>query len=369
MSIKTTTDRVYNFSAGPAVLPLSVLQQIQSDLVALPGVGSSILEISHRSPDFVEIINDARARLIRLLNIPDSHDVMFLQGGSRLQNAMIPMNLITDPSQTGDYIVTGAWGQKSAAEVKHFGRQNIAFDGGAHGFSRLPQSSELNLTDNAAFVHLTSNETIHGVQFAHYPEVGEVPLVCDASSDFMSRPTDIGKFGLIYACAQKNAGTSGVTIVIIRKDLFERANGRLPSYLEYAGHSKSGSMLNTPPTFAIYVTGLVCKWLEEEIGGLAAMEQINATKSQLLYDAIDSSDGFYTGHAEKASRSTMNVVFKLATTDLDAAFVEEAKANGMTTLKGHRSLGGIRASIYNAMPREGVESLVSFMQDFAKRNA
>ncbi len=361
----TKTSRVFNFSAGPAVLPLPVLEQIQQEMVSLPGVGSSVLEISHRSKDFDTIIEDADARLRRVMNIPDDYEVLFLQGGAALQNAMIPANLITDPGQTADYIVTGSWGKKSSGEVKHYGNLNVAFDGSESNFNKVPAQTELNLTDSGAYVHLTSNETIQGLQYHELPDTAGVPIVVDQSSDVMCRPVDISKYGMIYACAQKNAGVAGVTLVIVRKDLIERS-GDLPSYLSYAKHAGGGSRFNTPPTFAIYVTGLVCKWLEEEIGGLDAMEQQNIAKSNMIYDIVDGSNGFYTGHADVKDRSIMNVVFRLPTPEQDADFIAKATAAGLTTLKGHRSVGGIRASLYNAMPVEGVEALANFMKDFAK---
>ncbi len=368
MSVETTTNRAINFSAGPAVLPVSVLRQIQDDMLALPGIGSSILEISHRSPAFVAILEDAKSRIIDLMDIPETHDVLFLQGGGRLQNAMIPMNFFTDSSQTADYIVTGNWGKNSAAEVHRFGNLNLAYNGADSGFNHLPSRDEINFSDNAAYIHYTSNETIHGLQFNAPPANGDAPLISDSSSDFMCRPEDVSKFGLIYACAQKNAGTAGVTICVIRKDLLERS-GDLPSYLSYQQVAAKDSMLNTPPTFAIYVTGLVCKWLQEEIGGLEKVHALNVEKSKLLYDAIDNSGGFYTGHAASPDhRSIMNVVFKLPAPELDKQFLNEAGAANLTTLAGHRSIGGVRASIYNAMPREGVEALVTFMQDFSAKN-
>ncbi|QEG23809.1 3-phosphoserine/phosphohydroxythreonine transaminase [Mariniblastus fucicola] len=363
----TTVSRVYNFSAGPAVLPVPVLEQIRDEMLSLPGVGSSVLEISHRSKDFDKVIEDADARIRRVMNIPDDYEVLFLQGGGALQNVMIPANLITDSSQTADYIQTGSWGKKSAGEVRHYGNLNVAFDAADSNYNRIPQQSELSLTSDAAYVHLTSNETIQGVQFAQLPETGDVPIVADMSSDILCRPVDVSKYGLFYACAQKNAGVAGVTVVVVRKDLVERS-GDLPSYLSYAKHSAGGSRFNTPPSFGIYVTGLVCKWLEEEIGGLEAMEKQNVAKSKMIYDIIDSSEGFYTGHAaDVADRSIMNVVFKLPTPEQDADFVAKAADAGMTTLKGHRSVGGIRASLYNAMPVEGVEALASFMKDYAAK--
>ena len=363
----TTISRVFNFSAGPAVLPVPVLEQIRDEMLSLPGVGSSVLEISHRSKDFDTIIEDADIRFRRVLNIPDDYEVLFLQGGAALQNVMIPANMITDPAQTADYIQTGSWGKKSAGEVRHYGNLNVAFDASDSNYNRLPQQSDLSLTSDAAYVHLTSNETIQGVQFSDLPDTGGVPIAADLSSDILCRPVDVSRYGLLYACAQKNAGIAGVTVVVIRKDLIDRS-GDLPSYLSYAKHSAGGSRFNTPPAFGIYVTGLVCKWLEEEIGGLEAMEKQNVAKSKMIYDIIDASEGFYQGHAATVEdRSIMNAVFKLPTPEQDADFVAKAADAGMTTLKGHRSVGGIRASLYNAMPVEGVEALASFMKDYAAR--
>lgn len=364
----STANRVFNFSAGPAVLPLPVLQQIQDEMFSLPGVGSSVLEISHRSKDFDSIIEDATTRLGRLLNLPDTHEVLFLQGGAALQNAMIASNFLTDKSQTADYIVNGSWGKKSAAEVHRFGNLNIAWDGTDSGFSAVPTQDQLSLTDGAAYCHLTSNETIQGVQFKQLPDTGDVPIIVDQSSDFMSRPVNISDFGMIYACAQKNAGIAGVTVVVLEKKLLERCDDRLPSYLNFAIHSDKGSRFNTPPSFAIYVTGLVCKWLEDEFGDLEKIGQFNQSKAKLLYDIIDGSGGYYKGHAAKECRSDMNVVFTLGSKELEAKFLAEAVQAGMKTLNGHRSLGGIRASIYNAMPLEGVETLAQFMTDFVANN-
>jgi phosphoserine aminotransferase len=280
---------------------------------------------------------------------------------------MMPMNFLTDKSQTADLIVTGAWGKKTAAEVHRFGQLNVAWDGKESNYNRVPEAGELKFTKDAAYCHLTSNETIHGVQFRELPDAGS-PLVVDKSSDMFANPIDVSKYGMIYACAQKNAGVAGVNVIVIDKSLLERCDDRLPSYLDYSKHSKGGSRFNTPPTFAIYVTGLVCKWLQEEMGGLANVAKFNEAKAKLLYDVIDNSEGFYDGHAKTSDRSVMNVVFKLADDEADTKFLEQAANAGMTTLKGHRSLGGIRASIYNAMPMEGVESLVEFMKDFASKN-
>lgn len=363
-----TTSRVFNFSAGPAALPQIVLEQIQSEMLSLPGVGSSVLEISHRSKDFDAILDDATSRIAQLTNLPDTHEILFLQGGSALQNVMMPMNFLTEKTQTADVIITGAWGKKTAAEISRFGKLNIAWDGKDSNYNKVPQQNELQLTPNAAYCHLTSNETIHGVKYRNLPETGEVPLLVDKSSDLFSEPIDIQKYGLIYACAQKNAGIAGVNVLILKKELLDRCDDRLPSYLDYSKHSKAGSRFNTPPTFAIYVTGLVCKWLQEEMGGLASISQFNQNKANLLYTVIDQSNGFYSGHAAKDDRSTMNVVFTLETEDLETRFLAEATQLGMTTLKGHRSLGGIRASVYNAMPIEGVELLAQFMTDFAQKN-
>ena len=366
MSVTLATERVFNFSAGPSTLPEKVLEEIRDNLMSIPGVGASVMEISHRSKEFVEICEDATRRLRELLNLPSAYEVLFLQGGARLQNAMIPMNLITDPEQTADYVLTGSWGQKSAAEVKHFGQLNVAFDGAEEGFVRAPESTELKLTPGASYVHMTSNETIHGVQFKSWPQV-EAPLVIDQSSDFLAREIEIPESGLIYACAQKNIGIAGVTIVLISKDLLERADGRLPGYLEYQSHVKSGSMFNTPPTFAVYVVGLVAKWLQETIGGVAAMQKINEAKAARLYSVVEAHSNVYRLHPNPGSRSMTNVVFRLQDADADAKFVAEAAKEGLAALKGHRSVGGIRASIYNGMPIEGVEALCQFMSDFANR--
>ena len=368
MSTSAAISRVFNFSAGPAVLPLSVLQQIQDEMISLPGVGSSVLEISHRSKDFDRVLEDTTSRLRQVGNIPDTHELLYLQGGAALQNVMIPMNLLTDSSQTADYIVTGTWGKKSSAEVHRFGNLNVAWNGSETNFNRIPAQSELQLTPTASYVHLTSNETIQGVQFKRLPETAGVPIVADKSSDFFCEPIDFSQYGLVYACAQKNAGIAGVTVVVMDKQLLERCDDRLPSYLNYSTHAAAGSRFNTPPTFAIYVTGLVCKWLQEEMGGLENLAKVNRDKAKLVYDVIDESAGFFRGHANVEDRSVMNVVFNTPNEETDKQFLHLAQEAGMTTLKGHRSIGGIRASIYNAMPIEGVQTLVEFMQEFARKN-
>jgi phosphoserine aminotransferase len=363
-----TTQRVYNFSAGPAVLPVPVLEQVQREMLALPSAGASILEISHRSGAFAPILDDAERNLRSLLAIPDDYAVLFLQGGSRLQFSMAPMNLL-GRGQSADYILTGSWGNDALKEAKKAGETRVAWDGKATNYDRLPDRGDLSLDPQAAYVHFTSNETIQGVQFAAEPEVGDVPLVCDASSDFLHRPLPVAKYGLIYACAQKNAGPAGVTVVIVRKELLKRSDPNLPGYLNYQVHADNNSMWNTPPTFGIYVLKLVTDWLRNEIGGLAAMHQFNQHKARLLYEVLDASGGFYAGHARPEHRSLMNVTFRLPSEELTNTFVSEAKKRNLHELKGHRSVGGIRASIYNAMPMAGVEVLRDFMVEFRDRNA
>ncbi len=368
MAHDTTVERVYNFSAGPAVLPMPVLEQAQRELLALPGCGASVMEISHRSKPFAAILEETKATLAHLLDLPDNYEILFLQGGARLQFSMIPMNLVRGTGQPADFILTGSWGNHCRKEAVKEGAVHIAWDGKDANYSRIPDDAELKLSGNAAMVHITSNETIQGVQFATEPDVGDAPLVCDASSDFLSRPLPMHRYGLIYACAQKNVGPAGVTVVVIRKDLLERSQDSLPSYLNYAEHAKNDSCFNTPPTFAVYMVGLVAKWLRDDIGGLAAMAQINESKAQILYDTVDRYD-FYRGHSRPECRSVMNVTFRLPTEELEAQFLTEATGRGLTTLKGHRSVGGIRASIYNAMPVAGVEKLRDFMCEFADQHA
>jgi phosphoserine aminotransferase len=363
------TQRVYNFSAGPAVLPEPVLAEVQRDLMALPGVGASILEISHRSNTFENIIQQAESNLRQLLAIPDDYAVLMLQGGGRLQFSMIPMNLMGDGLKTCDYIVTGSWSKYAAQEAPKFGETRIVWDGKANNYDRLPQKADLRLDPKAAYVYYASNETIQGVQFQAEPEVGNVPLVCDASSDFLSRPVDVRKYGIYYACAQKNAGPSGLTLLVIRKDLLQRSRESLPGYLNFQIHAEAQSLWNTAPTFAIYVFMLVTKWLITDIGGVDKMQEINRGKAKRLYDVIDESNGFYTGHARPECRSVMNVSFRLPSDELTNKFVKAAEETGMTDLKGHRSVGGIRASIYNAMPVAGVEKLRDFMIEFYKQHS
>ncbi len=361
------SERIFNFSAGPAVLPEPVLKQAQRDLFALPGVGMSVLEISHRSATFEQIIAEAEADLRKLVGIPDNYKVLFLQGGASLQFTTIPMNLLPKGA-SADYILTGSWGQAAIKEAKKLGTVREAATTADTNFNRLPKSEEVQLDPNAAYVHYTSNETIFGVEFNDEPNVGDVPLVCDMSSDFISRPIDVSKYGLIYAGAQKNAGPAGATIVIIREDLLNRVPENLPATLDYKNLVKNGSMYNTPPCFAIYICGLVFKWALNDIGGLEKVQAMNRDKAAVLYKAIDASDNYYRGHAEADCRSQMNVTFRLPSEDLEKKFIKEATAAGLDGLKGHRSVGGLRASIYNAFPKAGVEKLVEFMADFQKNN-
>jgi len=369
MTTKVSVERVYNFSAGPAVLPVPVLQQISDEMLALPGVGSSILEISHRGKKFIEILESTRQRLKSLLNIPDNYHILFLQGGSRLQFSMVPMNLLRQSGKTASYILTGSWGKLAMAEAVREGSVKTLWDGKDSNYDRVPASLAAPDAASTAYVHYTSNETIQGVQFPGEPNVGSVPLVCDASSEFMYKPIDVSKYGMIYACAQKNAGAAGLTVVIIRDDLLPTNRDDLPGYLNYRNHAENDSCYNTPPTFAIYVLDLICKWLQDDIGGLSAMHEVNRGKAKLLYDVIDASNGFYKGHAQTDSRSLMNVTFKFANDQIEADFFKKAAQHDLTDLKGHRSVGGIRASIYNAMPVEGVSALAEFMKDFAAKNA
>jgi phosphoserine aminotransferase len=365
MTHTTTVHRVHNFSAGPAVLPLPVLEQIQQELVSLPGVGMSILEISHRSKTFEAILAQTEADVRRLGSIPSNYKVLFLQGGASTQFSMVPMNLLTSGA-TADYIDTGSWAVKAMKEAQKVGSVNVAATTKESGYSRIPKQSELKLTPGAAYVHMTSNNTIEGTEYRRLPEVGEAPLVSDASSDIYSRPIDVARHGLIYAGAQKNLGPSGVTLVIVRDDLLARSQKSLPTMMNYAVQAENGSMYNTPPCFGIYTLGLVMKWLIAE-GGLTAMQQKNERKAAKLYAEIDRT-GFYRGTAERDSRSLMNVTFVTGNAELDAKFISEAKAAGLDGLKGHRSVGGMRASIYNAFPPEGVDKLVEFLRDFESKN-
>jgi phosphoserine aminotransferase len=358
-------ERIHNFSAGPAVLPLPVLEEAQQNLLALPGVGMSVVEISHRSKAFDEIILGAEADLRKLAGISDDYQVLFLQGGASLQFSMVPMNFLPAGGKV-DYIITGSWAQKAMKEAQRIGTVNVAATTEPENFNRIPGQGELKLDPEAAYVHFTTNNTIHGTEWKYDPAVGSVPLVADSSSDILSRPIDVNKYAVIYAGAQKNLAPAGVTLVIIRKDLLERSPKNLPTMLNYNTHVKERSLYNTPPVFAIYVMRLVLKWLVDQ-GGLEVIKRRNEEKAKVLYDVIDSTE-FYRGHAQPDSRSLMNVTFRLPSEDLEKQFVGEATKAGLDGLKGHRSVGGIRASIYNAFPREGVETLVSFMKEFERNN-
>jgi phosphoserine aminotransferase len=359
------TQRIFNFSAGPAVLPVPVLEEAQRDLLSLPGVGMSVMEISHRSKVFDEIIGGADSGLRELLRVPANYHILFLQGGASLQFSMIPMNFLP-PGGSADYIITGSWGKKALKEAKRSGVANVAATMADGGFTRVPGQDELKLASDASYVHLTTNETIEGVQWRQEPAAGSVPLIADASSDILSRPIPVEKYALIYAGAQKNMGPSGVTLVIIRDDLLARIPEGLHTMLDYRTHVENKSLYNTPNTWGIYIIDLVCKWLQDK-GGLAQMQRENEEKAKLVYDAIDATD-FYRGHADSDSRSMMNVTFRLPSEELEKKFAADATAQGLDGLKGHRSVGGIRASIYNAFPRNGVEALVSFMKEFEKKN-
>ena len=359
--------RIYNFSAGPAILPEDVLKEAQEHLFTLPGVGMSILEISHRSKTFDKIIADAKEGLKSLLDISDDYEILFLQGGASLQFSMAALNLMP-PKNKADYIITGSWSKKALKEAKRVGTVNIAASTEADKFNRVPKQNELKLDPEASYVHFTSNNTIYGTQFHTEPEVGNVPLVCDASSDIMHKKIDVSKYSLIYAGAQKNIGPSGVTLVIIKKDLLERSSDNLHTMLNYKTHVEGNSLYNTPNTFGIYIISLVTKWLKKN-GGLEGMYKTNKEKADILYKCIDGSNGYYKGHAEKESRSLMNVTFNLASEELEKKLIAEATAAGFDGVKGHRSVGGLRASIYNAFPKKGVEDLVSFMKDFQSKNS
>ncbi len=361
----TTTTRVFNFSAGPAVLPVEVLEEAQRDLLALPGIGMSVLEISHRSKTFDEIIQGCEADMRELAGIPSNYRVLFLQGGASLQFSMVPLNLLP-PGGAADYIVTGVWSQKAVKEAKRVGTVQIAGSTESEKFARIPAQHELRLDPSAGYVHMTSNNTIYGTEWQWLPDTGRVPLVSDASSDIFSRPIDVAKHALIYAGAQKNLAPAGVTVVIIRDDLLPRSPATLHTMLSYAVHAESKSLYNTPPVFPIYVMRLVMKWLLKQ-GGLAAMEKHNIRKANKLYAEIDRT-AFYRGHAQKDSRSRMNVTFRLPSETLEKKFAAEATAAGLDGLKGHRSVGGIRASLYNAFPESGVDALVEFMREFEKKN-
>ena len=361
----TTTNRIFNFSAGPAVLPLEVLEEARENLLSMPGVGMSILEVSHRSKPFEDIIEGAERDIRTLAGIPDGYHVLFLQGGASLQFSIVPMNILPQGA-SADYIVTGAWSQKAVKEAKRVGGVKVAATTEGENFTRIPDQAELQLDRSAAYLHYTTNNTIFGTEFGYVPDAGGVPLVADTSSDMFSGPIDVSKFAVIYAGAQKNLAPAGATLVIIRDDMLTRTPSSIPTMLQYPVHVENKSMYNTPPVFTIYVMRLVLAWLLRQ-GGLVAIDKINTRKSGKLYAEIDRT-GFYRAHAKVGSRSRMNVTFRLPSEELEKRFAKEATAAGLDGLKGHRSVGGMRASIYNAFPEAGVDALVDFMRAFEKAN-
>ncbi|TWG29582.1 phosphoserine aminotransferase [Geobacillus sp. C56-T2] len=361
-----TMKRAYNFNAGPSALPLPVLERAQRELLNFQDTGMSVMELSHRSKEYEAVHQAASERLKRLLDVPDDYDVLFLQGGASLQFSMVPMNFLAE-GQIGCYVLTGAWSEKALKEAQKIGATTVVASSKDANYTYIPSLDEVKWPKQAAYVHITSNNTIFGTQWREFPDV-PVDLIADMSSDILSRPFDVSKFALIYAGAQKNLGPSGVTVVILRRDLLDRIPDGLPTMLDYRTHQKSRSLYNTPPTFAIYMLSLVLEWVEEQ-GGVPAMEARSRQKAAVLYDAIDESGGFYQPHAEKGSRSLMNVTFTLPSEELTNTFLAEAKERGFIGLGGHRSVGGCRASIYNAVPLEACEALASFMNDFRRRFA
>jgi phosphoserine aminotransferase len=357
---------VINFNAGPAMLPPAVLDQVRGELRDYRGTGMSIMEMSHRSKEFEAVNAGAEAAFKRLLGVGTGYRVVFVQGGASTQFAMVPMNFLP-PGRSADFLVTGAWAEKACDEASALGGARVAASTKHDGYRRVPRPEEIALALEPAYVHFTSNETIHGTQWHAFPDVGNRPLVADMSSDILSRPFDAGRFALVYAGAQKNLGPAGVTAVLLREAWLDAANKNVPTMLRYATHVKNDSLYNTPPSFGVYVLGLVLQWIEG-LGGLPAMAERNAAKARLVYDAIDRGAGFYRGHAEADSRSLMNVTFRLPSEALEKQFVAESQAAGMVGLAGHRSVGGIRASLYNAVPPEACRALASFMDDFARRN-
>lgn len=359
--------RAYNFNAGPSALPLAVLEKAQQELVDFKGTGMSVMELSHRSAAYEQVHNQAIASLKELMNIPEEYHVLFLQGGASTQFAMIPMNFLPQGKKAG-YVVTGSWSEKALKEAKMFGDTYTIASTKETNHNRIPKLDELAYEENTAYVHVTSNNTIFGTEWFTFPDTGDLPLIADMSSDILSHQIDASKFAMIYAGAQKNLGPSGVTVAIVRPDMLERANENVPTMLRYDTHVKNNSLYNTPPTFGIYMLGLVLEWAKEQ-GGLAGIEKMNREKAALIYDAIDQSEGFYKGHAEKDSRSLMNITFRLASEELEKEFLAEAKQAGFVGLNGHRSVGGCRASTYNAVPYETCKALSEFMINFQKKNA
>lgn len=360
------TQRAYNFNAGPSALPLEVLENAQQQLVNFRNSGMSIMEMSHRSAIFDEVHNEAIALLKKLYAIPENYEVLFLQGGASLQFTMVPMNFL-QADKKASYVLSGSWSEKAFKEAKLFGTPVEAASTKENKYRNIPALTDIQFNEDDAYVHITSNNTIYGTQWKEFPETGNVPLVADMSSDILSKPVDVSKFGIIYAGAQKNLGPSGVTVVIIRKDLLEKANKEIPTMLKYTTHADGNSLYNTPPTFGIYMLGEVLKWVEAK-GGVEAVAKLNEAKAQVIYDAIDNSNGFYKGHATPESRSLMNITFRVADEELEKQFLAEAKAAGFIGLNGHRSVGGCRASTYNAVPLETCEALRDFMVAFQQKH-
>lgn len=358
--------RKFNFNPGPSTLPLEVLEELQKNIVEYGSAGMSIIEMSHRSPEYSKIHQELKADLRRVFAVPDNFDILFLGGGATLQFGMIPMNFLTK-DKTADYIVTGTWAKKAANDAKLFGNITIAATSEPDKFSRIPKQEELKLSPNAEYVHICSNNTVAGTQWHTYPDTGNIPLFADMSSDIMSRRVDFSPFGFIYAGAQKNLGPAGAAIIIIRQDILEKGNDGLPAYLSYKTHAPKDSLYNTPPVFALYIIGLVVKWIDRQ-GGLDKLEKMNEKKGELLYGTMDADADYFRGTVQKDSRSLMNVTMRLPSEELEKKFIAEAAAQDLHGLKGHRSVGGIRASIYNAMPYEGVEKLTDFMKKFRKNN-
>ncbi|MFC5588555.1 3-phosphoserine/phosphohydroxythreonine transaminase [Sporosarcina soli] len=361
-----TIQPVYNFNAGPSALPAAVLEKAQKELINFRGTGMSVMELSHRSKPYEEVHNQVIERLKKLYSIPENYEVLFIQGGASLQFSMVPMNFLQTGKKAG-YVMTGVWSEKAFAEAERLGDAYQVASTETDKHNHIPNPNELNYNEDDAYLHITTNNTIYGTQWKDYPDTGNVPLIADMSSDIMSKPIDVSKFALIYAGAQKNLGPSGVTVVIIRKDLLEKANPDNPTILKYATHAKNNSLYHTPPTFGIYMLGEVLGWIEE-CGGLEAVTQRNEEKAKLIYDVIDNSDGFYRGHAELESRSLMNITFRLADEALEKKFLAEAKDAGFVGLNGHRSVGGCRASAYNAVPVEACKALSEFMIQFQQSN-
>ena len=358
--------RAFNFNAGPAAIPLEVLKQAQEQFVDYKGAGMSIMEMSHRSALYEQVNNESQALLRELFGIPDNYHVLLLQGGASTQFAMLPLNLLR-PGKPGAYVMTGAWAEKALKEAKLVGETVVAASTESDKFMRMPTMSEIEVPSNASYLHLTSNETIGGTQFNEFPDIGDIPLIADMSSDILSRPIDVSKFGVIYAGAQKNLGPSGVTVVIIRDDLVKESPKTIPAMFRYETHAKSSSLYNTPPSFSVYMVNLVLQWIKNK-GGVAQLEQYNRDKTKFIYDAIDQSSGFYLGCAQLQSRSNMNITFRIHSEELEKLFIKESEKEGFVGLKGHRDVGGLRASTYNAVPLESCQALAQFMIDFQKRN-